>query len=492
MADKSKIAWCDATWNVTAGCSKVSAGCEHCYAEKQARRISTMNPRPARYFHVLTTSDRPADDGKWNGKISLFPERLDQPLRWRKPRRIFVNSMSDLFHPGVPFEFILKVFAIMALCPQHCFQVLSKRPERMVEYFSGSPLDRVSALVQDATYEQGRRIAINRGCWRTGDRRDGESVATEEASRPGGCGRRRLRDGNQNEPMLPCAGGISDTTGLPACDNDDRWGEDSDGSAPGGVGEQKRANPAGPHNQPQEREETRQPACQPRTRDVQPAASPCSRRSACSAASPTGVETSEDASNGSGCFEDAATPQRRDDGEGHRGIIRDDKQGNISDLLPPNLETHLTWPLTNVWLGTSIEDQATADERIPWLLKCPAAVRFVSLEPLLGPITLPRIDDDGEDIPRDERSEWGLPATTISTITAPPESRIDWCIVGSESGPRRRPCKLEDVESIVEQCKAASVACYVKQVEINGKVSHDPSEWPESIRVREMPKVCGA
>jgi len=125
----------------------------------------------------------------------------------------------------------------------------------------------------------------------------------------------------------------------------------------------------------------------------------------------------------------------------------------------------------NVWLGVSCENQEWADKRIPILLNIPAAVRWISLEPMLeGYMILPLK---------------GVRQRNNGTIEEIP---IDWVIVGCESGPHRRPCKLKWVFDIVSQCKAANVPCYVKQVEINGKVSHTPSEWPEELRVRQMPE----
>jgi len=126
MADKTGIQWTDATWNPIRGCSVVSGGCKNCYAMRTARRHSG----PGRPYEGLTElrSGKPM----WNGKIRLVPELLDQPLRWTKPRRVFVNSMSDLFHEAVPDEFVMAVMGVMAACPQHVFQILTKRPERMV------------------------------------------------------------------------------------------------------------------------------------------------------------------------------------------------------------------------------------------------------------------------------------------------------------------------------------------------------------------------
>lgn len=115
MSDKTGIEWTDATWNPVTGCTEVSPGCDHCYAKTFAER---WRGTPGHYFE--------------NGfDIQLRPDKLDQPLRWRKPRRIFVNSMSDLFHDQVPDEYIAGVFAVMARAPQHTFQVLTKRHGRM-------------------------------------------------------------------------------------------------------------------------------------------------------------------------------------------------------------------------------------------------------------------------------------------------------------------------------------------------------------------------
>ena len=115
MSDNTGIEWCDATWNPVTGCTEVSPGCDHCYAKTFAER---WRGTPGHYF------ERGFD-------VQLRPDKLDQPLRWRKPRRIFVNSMSDLFHDQVPDEFIARVFAVMALAPQHTFQLLTKRHARM-------------------------------------------------------------------------------------------------------------------------------------------------------------------------------------------------------------------------------------------------------------------------------------------------------------------------------------------------------------------------
>lgn len=118
MSTQSKIEWTEQTWNPTVGCTKISPGCKHCYAETMAKRLQAMGMR-----------------GYENGfRLTLIPERLAEPLERRKPTVYFVNSMSDLFHEKVPFEYIRRVFDVMAHAPQHTFQVLTKRAERMAVF----------------------------------------------------------------------------------------------------------------------------------------------------------------------------------------------------------------------------------------------------------------------------------------------------------------------------------------------------------------------
>jgi len=259
MSDNSTIEWTDATWNPTTGCDKVSPGCDHCYAMTLAKRLKGMGS--AHY----QTDGNPATSGPGFG-IAMHPDALDKPLHWAKPKRIFVNSMSDLFHDGVTDEFIARVFAVMALAPQHTFQVLTKRHGRMRSLLNS---DRFDELFADALY--------------TTEHPRGEEPA---------------------EPV---------------------------GSAPG--------------------------------------------------------------------------------------------------------------PLPNVWLGVSVENQKWADIRIPALLDTPAAVRFLSCEPLLGPV--------------DMRWRVGLPR-----YDAP---RIHWVIAGGESGPGARPMHPDWARSLRDQCTAAGIPFHFKQ-----------------------------
>ncbi len=319
MSAISNIEWTDRTWNPVRGCSIVSPGCINCYAMKFAHRFSG----PGKPYEGLTkqTSAGP----QWTGKIRTVDDALTEPLKWRKPQRVFVNSMSDLFHEGVPDQFIDRVFAVMAIARRHTFQVLTKRPARMRDYMlSRAPKKAGHVLppewlhyLNDVVDAQDRNITT-------------------------------------------------------------RFGE-------------------------------------------------------------------------------------RGTGRGH-------------------------WPMPNVWLGVSCEDQQRADERIPLLLETPAAVRFVSAEPLIGPI------------------RFELEADSVGNI--------DWVIVGGESGPGARPCDVAWVRSIVDECAECLVPVFVKQLgaipfttnaakaaplarvrKTDGNYwlttadskGGDPSEWPADLRVRQFP-----
>ncbi|MBY0261094.1 MAG: phage Gp37/Gp68 family protein, partial [Phycisphaerales bacterium] len=155
-ATTTGIEWTERTWNPVVGCTPVSPGCLNCYAATMARRLEAMG-RPEYAARRIDSGGRDVtgldglqDEGDrivriaevrggravFTGDVRTLPERLTEPLGWRKPARVFVNSMSDLFHEAVPFDFIDRVFAVMALCPRHTFQVLTKRPGRMAEYLS--------------------------------------------------------------------------------------------------------------------------------------------------------------------------------------------------------------------------------------------------------------------------------------------------------------------------------------------------------------------
>lgn len=270
MTSKSKIPWTDYTWSPVTGCTPVSEGCEHCYAKRECGRFGDALHAPGVPF----------------SQVVLHPSVLEQPLRWRKPRRVFVCPRADLFHPEVPFEYVAAVFGVMAACPQHTFQVLTKRPARMLEFFEWMSMT-ASAV----------KLSPRELCFRYAGRL--------------------------------------------------------------------------------------------------------------------------------GVFGSLIT-------DGH-------------------------WLLSNVMLGVTAENQARADERIPLLMRCPAALRFVSIEPMLGPVDLSTTgylwggrDDDTE------------------------VDALDWVICGAESGLGRRPMELDWARSLRDQCQAAGVPFFLKQADVGGKLVKMP------------------
>lgn len=294
------IEWTDTVWNPVTGCSKVSEGYRNCYA------FALHNMRHKAFQEGKKL---PQQYAKPFGEIQLFPERLDQPLRWKKPRRIFVNSMSDLFHDQVPDEYLDQVFAVMLACAtlevrNHTFQILTKRPERMLKYFT--------------------------------DREPSELVKA--------------------------------------------WAKAGDGWIHVGDGDMYFSEYIG---------------------------------------SRTRYEWNE---NGTAKAGSEFKPF-----------------GHLSGVFP----------LPNVWLGTSVENQKAADERIPLLLQIPAAVRFLSCEPLLGQVDL----EFWTQFEHPDNEGYGLEAI----------KGLGWVIVGGESGTNARPMHPEWVEGLRDQCEEYGVPFFFKQ-----------------------------
>jgi protein gp37 len=153
MADTT-IEWTDATWNPVAGCTVVTAGCTNCYAMRMAARLEAMGVEK---YKGLTRQS----GGRriWTGRLYLDEASLDVPSKWRKPRRIFVNSMSDLFHEDVPGEFIARVWQAMAAAPQHTFQVLTKRPDRMAMVLAGNGFSTLPNVWLGTSVEDGHVLS---------------------------------------------------------------------------------------------------------------------------------------------------------------------------------------------------------------------------------------------------------------------------------------------------------------------------------------------
>lgn len=150
MAETS-IEWTDATWNPVAGCTVLTAGCTNCYAMRMAARLDAMGQAK---YHGLTR--RSGNRAVWTGKVRLDEKSLSIPIRWSKPRKVFVNSMSDLFHTDVPEHFIRRVWEVMEQTPRHTYQILTKRPERMADILSHNQFPVLPNVWLGASIEDGR------------------------------------------------------------------------------------------------------------------------------------------------------------------------------------------------------------------------------------------------------------------------------------------------------------------------------------------------
>ena len=432
---KNSGIWWDVSWNPMTGCTHVSEACDHCYAERMAKRFNRPDCesclREQQSMNPMHEASKDECKDSWCGFDPFEPtfhrDRLQIPLHWRRPRRIFVNSMSDTFHEAFTDEQIDSVFAVMAACPQHFFLVLTKRPEEMRDYITKA-MERVAALRYDVTYE--RRGDSSRAAG-TGDRLGGSNLAHRDAARQGREEWRRVPQGLDDEPLREAQDRIGERTGIPTGSRDGGRPANVPNGASRPVGPSSWSDSRGVDDQSQERKQGGQPSRELGTGDLLRAETSCTRRAPCGEEPSDRQQTPKDASDGERCTQDSSATVRGSHGQGHRGGLRDETQGCVGDLLPEDLAAHLTWPLPNLWLGVTVENQAHID-RWDILAETPAAARFVCHEPLLGPI-----EYVGHPMP-------------------------EWLIVGGENGPGARPMKPEWALGLYQQCKAAGVPFWWK------------------------------
>ena len=512
------IEWTDVTWNPVRGCTKVSPGCAHCYAETFAERFRGVPGHPYEQGFDLR----------------LVPEKLTEPLHWRKPRRVFVNSMSDLFHEDVPDEFIDQVFAVMALAPQHTFQVLTKRAERMRDYLSGPEVPGRVMRAADALDVQRQVKAMGDEQRRAVDGFPGYYVSDR--------GHVYLEGGS--ETCVRCGSRIPDAALATRkyCASKCRQADAYDlktGRLPNRPTTYRRLRPQAGESGHLRVQLTAASGETVRRLVHRLVLSAFSREPAQSEET---CHRDEDPSNNALLnLRWGTRVQNRDDRRRHGRarswskltfeeveVIRHrlscghpaeqiGRSFNVSGTQIRNIGRgdqwattgDLPWPLPQAWVGVSVENQATADERIPLLRQIPAAVRFLSCEPLLGPVAL-----------RVYLRQF-LPDGFIPALASGPydqdtlSPKVDWVIVGGESGPKARPCDVSWIRSIRYQCRAAEVPLFIKQLgscaldpenglagallkvpeDAAGLVSRrlkdrkggDISEFPEDLRVREFP-----
>jgi len=458
MGHKSPIEWTDATWNPITGCTLVSDGCKNCYAAMLAAgRLKNIKSRKGL---AKLNADGVA---QFTGEVRFNEEWLNQPTSWRKPRMIFVCAHGDLFHESVPDEWIDKIFTEMVMADHHTYQILSKRPARMAAYLNApDTVARVSALVHHARHEKRNRASGKRAIRDRRARSDLENSQTSWSWSEEG---RRVSLRGEDHALQEGQGRVSDKRRLSSGDSHDRPSEDSGGRSQASLDERQRPDTERSYDQPQERDQAPQQSEKLGIGDVFGAEA---SRLGCSEgqkAQATRQQTSENQIEGTGCFGDPRDEGVGSDGQEYREEIRDGAQSDISNLQSQDLDAHLKWPLDNVWIGTSIEDQKTADERIPHLLDIEAKVRFISAEPLLGPIELSGVSEC-----QDEGWDWltghyfdidqdGHGATMSQGV----HPSLDWVIVGGETGYRSRPMHPDWARSLRDQCVKAGVPFLFKQ-----------------------------
>jgi protein gp37 len=429
MGDKTNIEWADSTWNPIVGCSIVSHGCTNCYAMKwAAQKLDGQVP------HYEDTTKKVNGNAVWTGKVALAPDHiLTAPLRWKKPRRVFVNSMGDLFHESVPDEWIDKVFAVMALTPQHTFQCLTKRANRMRAYCSAPDVTHRVAKAIDAI--QVDREHDPNEVWL--------AVPGYEPYEASSHGRVR-RDGEVlREQINPLYGRPSVTIWI--------------SNEPTTIYVHKLVLLAH-RGQPAEGEEAGH-------RNGNPADNRLANLRWITRAQNQAEKVRHGSSGGPAKLtRDQASEIRLKRRAGAKQQALADEYG-VSRSLISMIESGavwpdaLNWPLPNCWLGVSAEDQQRADERIPDLLATPAAVRFVSAEPLLGPVNLGRI----RITPNHHTIIDALDGYANTGGPQPYRAKLDWVIVGGESGPRARPMHPDWARQIRDQCVAAGTPFFFKQ-----------------------------
>jgi protein gp37 len=490
MGDKTGIQWTDATWNPTTGCDRVSPGCDNCYALGQAKRLKAMGQ--AKY----QTDGDPRTSGPGFG-IAVHPDTLDQPLRWAKPRKIFVNSMSDLFHAGVPDEFIAKVFAVMAATPRHTYQILTKRHGRMRSLLNSA--DFVARVRRQMdVIEVDRQIAAM-----------GDEVIVAIAGYRGYyvSDRGRVFTGNGSdrclwrEELLPTTAEARRLYCSAKCRQKanyeqkvSRWEPPADAmrQMSPDVAEQGHQRVTLYLDGEPRRELVHRLVLSAFDRAPEPGEQGCHVNGDPSVNALPNLRwgTQEDNwddrkrhGNGRSYFKVSAEQVREirqlaASGESACGIgarfgISDTQVRNIVSRRQWSYAPDLQWPLPGVWLGVSVEDQQRADLRIPALLKTPAAVRFLSCEPLLGPIDLHAHDDGLHHWLPDFGPIYDPPDQAMCQAHGCPDcprvqphagcAYIDWVIVGGESGRDARPMHPDWARSLRDQCAEAGVPFFFKQ-----------------------------
>lgn len=468
----------------------------------------------------------------WGGTIQCGRSRSEPfALRIDRDTGEWVRSIAayDSCRMATIDDVRERLFRLIDSTPNLDWLVLTKRPEnirRMIEA--------CGSIGYNTQHEHSSRtIRVSSGSvWRTGSRRTGKNLEGQEAPR------RPMERRNKDDSMQESSSGNAERKWLSSNPVDAESQEGLCGSSPSGVDSLQRSDTGWTDCQSQVRDQGRQQAERIGACDAERAATSRYQSSRCEALGREGIEASENEIDGDRCSEDSRTPQIGMAGQGHCRHLRNEVPRDQRDMLSSHMDSRSVGPFyrSNVWLGTSIACQEDADRNIPELLKCRdlCAKLFLSIEPLVGPVDL-LIDGEcsgwacHECGSRNVDTEVRVADDDVSTYAcgdcgyvgggedANWKSLIDWVIVGGESGPNARPCDIAWIRSIVRQCREAGVPVFVKQLGsdsfrvvrggpavIDGgvaihSVSHeftnkfrdpkggDPAEWPEDVRVREVP-----
>jgi len=369
---------------------------------------------------------------RWTGDVRLVPELLDQPLRWRRPRRVFVASMSDPNHDRVPDAFRDRMLAVIALTPHHTYQWLSKRAPEMRHYFSHAALAfRVLRQIDAIEVNEAMRGVAE--AWRPLPSAPVYQISNHGRVRRGGRDLALVEHGNGYRQVAICTNGsprsmLVQRLVLETFDRTPRLGEEA-AHRNGDRADNRIANlrwaTKGENMQDAARQGT------------------------------AGVWMKSRATLTADEVGDIRAARRRGELLGTIAARYGISKQQVSAIATGRIfkPAPLDWPLRNLHIGVSVEDQATADARIPLLLQTPAAVRWVSAEPLLGPVDFTKVG-----------SYRGETLSALEEIVGHVERpRLDWIVCGGESGPGARPMHPAWARNIRDQCQAAGVAFLFKQ-----------------------------
>ncbi len=506
MAENTKIAWCDHTWNTVLGCRRKHIGCLNCYAQAYFKRMGIVGKRrrtsdanwqkPLKWNRkaeidqgcfrcvmaepTVCTSDLVHKTHRTWVTVSTSVERLEArgliegndgnlggwlPLQnaWQRPR-VFVGSLMDAFedwqgpivdsagrqifrhrdgiaNPLTMTDLRHDMYGVIDQCQNLTWILLTKRPENILEMWFD---------VESHERKNCSRCGKPR---RVGNRRARSRVASGQENLG------QMEQHNAVDSLHKSQGRGENRVRVFASTHDEKPESHGGSSAPLGMALFQRPDSEGAHDQPQEREEGGQPAKKSRTSHNERTAVSRTQSIERQQKPSKGIKTPENEADGKRCANHSATSTSGGTSQSHRLVLHDESAGCQCDLLPTDVDAHLNFR-PNCWLLYSASDQETLEAGIGSLLECRDLVPVLglSLEPLIGPVTIPFLDTMVID---DREPAFGGVGYGRANRKRP--NAIGWVICGAESGPNRRPMEIDWMWDIYHQCKAAGVRLFIKQ-----------------------------